>query len=297
MNEHLNYMDWVPLYVAGTLDAEQCQELERHLQTCSECRAELAFWKSVSGTLIAENQDIAAPSDLVDRALAQVHTPQRHPVAFHYLLQLLKAQVPLVRRDIWPTSIGVMVLGYILAVIACDIAVIHFMAPLVAAACVALVYGPENDPAVELLLSTPTSPQQVLLSRLVLVFGFNLLLMLVATLGLLPFLSTGVLGDLILGWLGPMTFLSAVALLGSLWIGSMNAITLSYCVWLGRYLGQGSVNHPLSRLLLYPVVSQSFYYYQQFWNSPVLLLSLAFVLVLVALYSVKIPGRSLPRWA
>ena len=57
---------------------------------------------------------------------------------------------------------------------------------MIAAACVSFIYGPENDLAYELALSTPTSPRTILLARLALVFGYNLGLVPIATLGLQP---------------------------------------------------------------------------------------------------------------
>jgi hypothetical protein len=123
--------------------------------------------------------------------------------------------------------------------------VVEAIAPLVAVAGVAMVYGPENDPGLELALATPTSPRQVLLARLVLIFGYDLALSLVATLGLLTLVPVDLLGGVIVNWLGPMALLSSLALLLSLCLGTGNAVAISFVLWLSRFVVKGVVQAPL----------------------------------------------------
>jgi hypothetical protein len=201
----------------------------------------------------------------------------------------------LVHREIWPASALVIGLGYITALIAAQSAVIYALAPLVAAGCVSLIYGPENDPAFELALSTPTSPRQILLARLVLVFGYNLGLALAATLALLPFLAgqqvdllqnvQPLFGTLIFAWLAPMTFLSAAALALSLWIGAPNAVTAAYITWLAALLS-GPLRSPQAGLHLSPAVAAALSAYQSFWQNPTLLLALSALLFAAAVWMV-----------
>ncbi|HEX2995101.1 MAG TPA: hypothetical protein VHP14_09755 [Anaerolineales bacterium] len=49
------------------------------------------------------------------------------------------------------------------------------------------------------------------------------------------------LGVLALGMLAPMAFLSALALLLSIWIGTSNAIAISYILWLLQSIPYQSV--------------------------------------------------------
>ncbi|RPJ38394.1 MAG: hypothetical protein EHM21_16915, partial [Chloroflexi bacterium] len=242
MNEHTQIKDLLPLYVSGALDPAQRADVEKHLPACAECQAGLALWKAAAGEITALDQAAVAPKGLADRALADIYARARpsNPFAARLgrMVQLLRSQIPLVHREIWPASALVIGLGYVIALIAAQSGVVYALAPLIAATCVSLIYGSESDPAYELALSTPTSPRQILLARLVLVFGYNLVLVLVATLGLLPMLSAQpsqpLLGALLLGWLAPMTFLSAMALVFSLWIGPQNAIAISYIAWIAQ---------------------------------------------------------------
>lgn len=296
MNEHSQISDLLPLYVSGALDRDQRAAVEQHLPGCPECQADLALWRSVSAEIVTNDQALSAPRGLAEQALAQAEpgpaqrgyrlTPQ-----LAHILQLLRSQMPLVQREIWPASAAVIALGYVIAVIAEQSGVIYALAPLIAAACVSLIYGPENDPAFELARSTPTSPRQILLARLVLVFGYNLVLALVATLGLLPVFHQPLAGSLglIAGWLAPTTFLSATALVLSLWIGAPNAISITYAAWLALLMaGPLRSLHEMSNYAgpaISPELLRLATAYQSFWQNPGLLLGLSALLFALALWS------------
>jgi hypothetical protein len=296
-NEHTRVSELLPLYVSRALDPAQRAAVEKHLPGCPECQADLALWKAMAAEIVTAGQAAAAPKGLADRALASLgHPPVPQTLArpeprpwrrLERIFQLLCAQMPLVNREIWPASALVIGLGYVIALISDQTGVIYALAPLIAATCVSLIYGSESDPAYELALSTPTSPRQILLARLVLVFGYNLALVLIATLGLLPIQSAQpVLGSLLLAWLAPMTFLSAMALVLSLWIGPQNAITISYIAWIAQlFIG------PLRKVLAMPAINGAsltpftagfMALYQNFWQTPALLLALSILLFAAA---------------
>ena len=107
---------------------------------------------------------------------------------------LLHAQAYLVRREMWPASAIIMAISTVVTYLFGKTEVIYFIAPLVAAASLAAIYGPEHDPASELTLATPTSPWKVLLARLTLVHAYNLLLALAASLFLLLLIPPELLG-------------------------------------------------------------------------------------------------------
>jgi hypothetical protein len=87
------------------------------------------------------------------------------------------------------------------------------IAPVAAAAGIAFLYGPSVDPALEIELSTPVSPRQVLVARLVLVFGFDFIFGLVGS-AILSLLRADIsFWPLVSAWLAPMTFLSSLAFL------------------------------------------------------------------------------------
>jgi hypothetical protein len=231
----------LPLYVAGSLGEGERRAVAAHLAACADCRAELAFWQEVASAVAAEDGLLPAPTPgLVDQALACA--PRKRANPFVRAWALLAAQVPLVRREIWSASALVMALGCLVAILqggSASASVIQAVAPVVAAAGLAMLYGPDSDPGLELALATPTSPRQVLLARLVVVFGYDLVLGLAASMGVLAVVPASLLGHLILGWLAPMAFLSTLALVLSMVIGTGNAITVALMLWLGRGLASG----------------------------------------------------------
>lgn len=107
------------------------------------------------------------------------------------------------------------------------------VAPLVAACGVAFLYGMDADPALELQLATPVSPRLILLARLALLFGFNLAITLLCSVGLALLRAQISLLPLIAAWLAPMTFLSALAfLLSVLFFDSLASVFLSLLLWI-----------------------------------------------------------------
>lgn len=283
---HENFETLLPLYAAGQLSETERAEIEAHLPVCADCQADLQLWQAVSGEIGRTNRALVAPPDLAELALEQTHAPNRLTVAGLRAWQLLHAQAFLVQREMWPAAALVMLMGVGVALIAERASVLYFLAPLMAASTLAMLHGPENDPALELSLATQTSPWKILLARLSLVSGYNLLLCLAASLIMLFILPPGLLGTLILGWLGPLTFLSALALLLSIWLGTSQAITITYSLWLLQYI-------PFKAMGLWfnsPSLDSTTLVYQQFWHSPLLLLPLSLLLVGLALWSANQPA-------
>lgn len=294
MNDHSQIADLLPLFAAYALDPKQRLLVEQHLVVCAECRADLALWKTVSKEIVSRDQEVAVPRGLFEKAMRQAPLSPAKPASawagLRRVGQLLRTQMPLVQHEIWPASAAVIALGFVAAVISAHSGFIYALAPLIAATCVSLIYGPENDPAYELALATPTTPRQILLARLVLVFGYNLGLALIATLGLLPLLPQPLLGDLVLAWLAPMTFLSAAALVLSLWTGAPNAIVVTYIAWLVHLIA-GPLRSPQATLKLSTEALNFMAAYQSFWQAPGLLLALAVVLFGLAAW---LAGRQEP---
>lgn len=134
-----------------------------------------------------------------------------------WLYWLLRAQMRVVHHEIWGGSLFVMSLG-VLVTLAADLAALPFVliAPLVVAVGVAFLYGPGNEPALEIELATPVSPRFVLLARLTLLFGIDLVLGLAGSVVLSLLRSDIFLWPLVMSWLAPMAFLSSLALLVSI---------------------------------------------------------------------------------
>ncbi|MGQ9684358.1 MAG: hypothetical protein ACUVX9_17670, partial [Anaerolineae bacterium] len=248
-------------------------------------------WREAAGAVRAAGEALAPPSAAPLRGALQRIDRRRAP--WRRAWSLLLAQVPLVRHGVWPASALVMGLGVVVSLLMGAEQgrawVVQALAPLVAAAGVAVLYGPGEDPCLELALATPTSPRQVLLARLALVYGYNLLLALAASAALLSVVPLGLMGGVILGWLAPMTFLSALALLFSLVLGAGNAITIAYGLWLAR----GVVGNLLHWEQIGPTFAPAAAGYVAAWQNPALLLGLSAGLLLVALWHVGWPERAL----
>ncbi len=269
--------DLLPVYAAGTASAGECREVEAHLAHCESCRTDLATWEAVGGAVSDESAAAAMATPACERALAKVVS--RRASLVERAWTFLVAQVPLVGSDIWLASALVMAVGYVVAVLVGRQAVLDAVAPLVASGAVAAVYRPSRDAAFELVLATPTSPRQILLARLVLVFGYNLALALAASLALAAALPHSVLGAIIAGWLAPMTFLSALALVLSLAIGAGNAMAVAFGLWLLRGFPAAHPQFPGADAARAIAAA-----YRHAWHESAWLMVLAAVLVAVALW-------------
>ncbi len=279
--EHL-----LPIHAAGRLDAAERAEVDAHLAGCAACRADLELWVAVAGEIRSGSRRAAPAPGLPERALARARgqaTPVRGglSVAFRRAWELLCAQFLLVKREMWPASAAVMLIGAAVALLSGHAEAVYFIAPPAAAASLAALFGPEHDPAYELVMSTPTSPWRVMLARLSIVSAYNLLLALAASVALLAILPAGMLGSIILGWLGPLAFLSAMALLLSIRFGTGNAVALAYGLWIANYLPFQSFSRPGGS----PIWEEILLAYRSFWGNSLLLVSLSVLLTLAALWS------------
>jgi len=171
---------------------------------------------------------------------------------------LLRSQFRVVRSEIWTASGVVMLLGTLVTLalrqpLADGTLPFVLLAPLVAAVGVAFIYGPGVDPALEIELALPVSPRVVLLTRLVLVFGFDLALGGLGSAVLAVFRADLSLWPLVQAWLAPMAFLSALALfLTTLNFDPLVGVVVSMIVWgyqTLRVISAATPAIPLFRLL------------------------------------------------
>ncbi len=186
------------------------------------------------------------------RSFSPFHLLSSSPLLlFSSALLLLRSQLYIVHREIWAASALVMMLGAGMSILipseggtlpdgspTPDGFALALVAPLVAAMGISFLYGPGVDPAVEIEEATPVTQRQILLARLTLVFGFNLLLGLLASVGIL---LAGIVGltapvslpALIGLWLAPMTSLSALALFLTVLTGdSLAGVVASLGLWM-----------------------------------------------------------------
>jgi hypothetical protein len=155
-----------------------------------------------------------------------------------WLVALLSAQIRVVSVGLWLASGVILGLGALVTVAlhgqVQGLSAFALLSPLAAAVGMACIYGDDIDPPHEMLLTLWIGPRLVLLARMALVFGFNLLLALGFSVALWGLGITASLVALISSWLAPMLFLSALALIASVWSGhSLSAILLALIAWGG----------------------------------------------------------------
>lgn len=214
-----NHLDDLQLLavVSGRAD----NATRRHSLDCATCATRARGWATIAqGASTASAAGAAVPARVLEGALDRIAaTPVRRaplPVrrGMRWGWQLLRAQVPLVRRSMAAATALMLLLGVVVLLSRSagrSGDVLSLMAPIAAAVGLSLIYGPEIDPPLELAVSTGTSPRLVLMARLVLVFGYDMALGVAATLlTLLCTTSTGFFA-LLLGWLGPMLLLSSLS--------------------------------------------------------------------------------------
>jgi hypothetical protein len=262
----------------------------------AEQQRETQEWEALRQAMLSSNARLPDPSPVIlQRALAQISTAQqpfqhlsisadgwqRHPFAGLFLL--IRRQIPLIGQSIWAASAIVLAVGVIVAFLFPRAGgpgpdLLALAAPIVAAVGIALIYGLEHDPATELECATPTSPALILLARLVLVYSYNLLLTLVTSVVFWLVIGDIALSGLILSWLAPMLFLSALALALSVIWSSQGAIMIALSLWGLRVL---MLTHKLSMVEDFAGFSNAL------WSNQGLLFLLAAVCVGLAFLFVR----------
>lgn len=214
---------------------------ERLPEGVGEVGAYLRRWRDPAPDPAAKARLLHLLTDELENR-AQYTAPLRggtSPRNLRWAWLLLRSQLRLVHPATWVGSALVIALGALVTLIFYRPAQIGaelplvIVAPLVAACGVAFLYGMDADPALELQLATPVSPRLILLARLALLFGFNLAITLLCSVGLALLRAQISLLPLVAAWLAPMTFLSALAfLLSVLFFDSLASVFLSLLLWI-----------------------------------------------------------------
>lgn len=149
----------------------------------------------------------------------------------------LRSQLRVISKELWAASALVILIGTLVSFVAYQpekdtFAPLVIFAPVVTAIGVALLYDAEYELCLEIEDATPAGVMLLLLARLLLIFGFNLAFTLCGSVLLSLVRAEISLGGLILAWLLPMTFLSALAFLMSVALRSTAlSVTTSMVIW------------------------------------------------------------------
>lgn len=229
--------------------------VREHVLTCTTCTSRMHQWSAIRNAAVAATPAPGpVPEAVIAGALGRV-THSRDDAAhtrrtLRWSAQLLRSQVPLVRSSLAAATAVMVVLGVVvlLATPHRHLAlVLELFAPLAAAAALSMIWGPESDPSIELVVTTGTSPRNVLLARLVLVSAYDIALGLIATAITLVTATDLGFGNLVAVWLGPMLLLSAVSLAVSVLTRPLVGITVSLGLWAARLLSSPDIA-PIGRL-------------------------------------------------
>ncbi len=244
-------LDDLPALVAGRLPPADAERVRRHLDDCAACALELAAWRSVAGAVV-DRASVEGPSPATFDAIVDRIGPATPGRSVHqrvrWLVELVARQAPLVRSEIWPASTVVVAIGAVVSLMmsarTTPGTALALFAPLAAGIGIALIYGQQNDPSLELARATPTSPRLVVVARLVLVLAWDLALAVAASLLLAWVHGPQVAIPLIGLWLGPMLLLGCLSLVLSLAVGTTPAISVAAVLWVVRALELGGGTHP-----------------------------------------------------
>jgi hypothetical protein len=153
--------------------------------------------------------------------------------------QIVARQPRLIHPGVWlGTTLGIAGAALYAAVLRGPggLNVLGMFLPIIAAGGMAFLYGAPADHSLEVALATPTSARLVLLSRVVLLLGYDLLLALGATLLVAALHGQGLAAVGAALWLGPVALLSAGSLLLSLVFGPAVAVVSACAVWFAQFI-------------------------------------------------------------
>ncbi len=297
--EHV--VDLLPAYISGNLDAASAILVRDHLPECEACRLELASWEAIRDA--AQLAMVSAPlpsAQILDQVWTRIDTSPAPEVVTRrwlpgylmaHLWLVFRKQIGIIHKSIWIVSAMVMAFGCILifAATAGNHNHIHeaqlllaLLASVIGASGVAFIYGAENDAGFELTLSTPTSIRIVMICRMILVVGYDLLLSALAS-TILALSYGGGPWEIIQLWLGPMLLLASISLVLSMMVGSVIGLLFSLILEATQALPTNIEQGLLGLQLAHPNLWQT---------NPVILLLAVLFFVFAILYAPRQPRLS-----
>lgn len=266
--------DLLPAYMTGTLDAQSAEHVQRHLLVCETCKQELSSWEAVKEAVQFAAVSAPLPSaNVLNQVWAQIDAQvQRDVPLWMFLMQValhfwlvFKRQIPIIHRSIWIATPLVLVFGCSLVLFATVNSparvqsiemTLALFTTVSSAAGVAFIYGLENDTALEITLSTPTSMRLIMLSRLLLVVGYNVILSALAS-AIIALAHGGGVWEVMQMWLGPMLLLSSITLTLSLIIGSWLSLLTAFIFEVAQALLSGFEQHTATLQFTAPEIWQT----------------------------------------
>lgn len=195
----------------------------RHVAACDDCQARAslshtAFDVDLDRAWIGVAAEVwATPVSPLERTVARL---LGSPGLARALVNTPSLYLSWILASVAVLSAGV------LATFAVDAPIFALIAPALAGVGIAFSYGPGVDPAQELSRTMVVSDLTLLLTRIFAVFGLN------AALGIVASLFGAWAVGITLGWLVPMTTVSALALAVATLTRSANAgVLVALCVW------------------------------------------------------------------
>lgn len=291
--EQQHVLSLLPAYVNGTLEQQSADRVHTHLLQCETCQREYSSWQALTDAAQFAVSSAPVPSmNIMSQVWAKIDAAPRkvsplrwslNSISLHFWL-ILTAQIRIIHRSIWIASALVILFGGVLSSIALSSSIAHnhwqqitlflsLITTVTAASGAAFIYGAENDAGLELTLATPTSIRFVMLSRLVLVVGYDFTLSFIVSLAL-TLLFGGSLWGIMQLWVGPMLLLSSITLVLSLLIGSWLAMLVSFILELIQALPLSLTQHMPALQMANPVT----------WQTTPTILLLAVLFILFAMF-------------
>ena len=81
MSADTHTIELLPAYALDSLDEAETVRVTEHLATCPSCRAELAAYEEIAGSLALAAPDVAPPAELKQKVMRSLQSPQVAPVA------------------------------------------------------------------------------------------------------------------------------------------------------------------------------------------------------------------------
>ncbi|HLJ36006.1 MAG TPA: zf-HC2 domain-containing protein [Ktedonobacteraceae bacterium] len=300
--EQQHVLGFLPAYVNGTLEQQTADRVHVHLLQCETCQQEYSSWEALKDAAQFAIASAPAPSmNIMSSVWAKIDAaPQKvsplqwflNHILLHFWL-IFKAQVRIIHRSIWIASALVILFGGVLASIVLYSPTAHnhwsqitlflsLITTITAASGSAFIYGTENDASLELTLATPTSIRFVMLSRLVLVVGYDFMLSFIVSFAV-SLIFRGSLWDIMQLWVGPMLLLSSITLALSLLIGSWLAMLVSFILEFIQALPLSLTQHMPALQMANPVTWQT---------SPTVLLFAVLFILFAVFYAPRQPNLS-----